>query len=321
MIYESDPGRAPDTDFLPGELGLLVPGNEGRRLDARRTPVTVVDVRPEVGAFVVEIGAFEDAGARWELGLEEFGRFQFARGATRADAAGLERALARFDRTEEIPCDPAARAATLQRIADERAATREWLVARLPAVDVEAAIERREGEPALAALLEERLGALAGLDRAFAAAFASNPGAGELVKGHAIVLAELGLCPYRGKAVRDPAAFAGDRSRGRRAEHLVARLAFTQALWSLLGRETAALYRAAAVDGPLPEPRPASLVSATFSRPVAEAHFDGGTTAVLWRQAVPLDRLLMTFLETDALNAPYREAEAILVADPSSRAF
>lgn len=321
MIYESDPGRAPDTDFGPGELGLLVAGNRGRLLDARRTPVTVVAVRPQVGAFVVEIGAFEDAGARWELPLEEFARFQFARDAARSDAAELERAMARFDRIEEIPCDPAARAATLRRVADARAAAGEWLRERLPAVDAEGAIERREGEPALHALLDERLGGLAAMDRAFAAAFASNPGAGELVKGHAIVLAELGLCPYRGKVVRDPSTFDGDRSRDRRAEHLVARLAFTQALWSLLGHETVTLYRAAAVEGPLPAPRPASLVSATFSRPVAEAHFDGGATAVLWRQATPLDRVLMTFLETEALNAPYMEAEAILVADPGNRAF
>ena len=42
---------------------------------------------------------------------------------------------------------------------------------------------------------------------------------------------------------------------------------------------------------------------------------------MLWRQATPLDRVLMTFLETAALNAPYREAEAILVADPGNRAF
>ena len=29
----------------------------------------------------------------------------------------------------------------------------------------------------------------------------------------------------------------------------------------------------------------------------------------------------MTFLETAAMNARYREAEAILVADPANRAF
>ena len=42
---------------------------------------------------------------------------------------------------------------------------------------------------------------------------------------------------------------------------------------------------------------------------------------MLWRQAVGLDRVLMTFLETAAMNAAFREAEAILVADPANRAF
>jgi hypothetical protein len=320
-IYTSDPERAPDADFVPGELALVVAGNRGRLLDARRTPVTVVAVRPATGDFEVEVGAFEDAGARWVLPLADVGRFQFARDAERADASELERAVARFDRPLEIACDPATRDTTLRRVADERDDAAAWLRGRLPAVDIDACIERRDGEPALYALVDERLEGLAGMDRAFATGFASHPGSGELVKGHAIVLAELGLCPYRGKVVRDPSTFDGDRSRERRADHLVARLAVTQALWSLLGRETVTLHRAAAVAGPLPAPRPASLVSATFSAAVAESHFEAEATAVRWRQVLGLDRLLMTFLETPALNAPYREAEAVLVADPWNRAF
>jgi hypothetical protein len=315
-IYASDPERAPDADFVSGELALVVAGNRGRLLDARRTPVTVVAVRPATGDFEIEVGAFEDAGARWVLPLADVGRFQFARDAERAEASELERAVARFDRPLEIACDPAARDATLQRVADERADATAWLRGRLPAVDVDACIERREGEPALYALLDERLGPLAALDRAFATTFVSNPRSGELVKGHAIVLAELGLCPYRGQVVRDPATF-GELPKERRADHLVARLAFTQALWSALGHETVTLHRAAAV-GP---PRPASLVSGTFSAAVAQSHFDAAATAVRWRQVLGLDRLLMTFLETPALNAPYREAEAILLADPSNLAF
>ena len=84
------------------------------------------------------------------------------------------------------------------------------------------------------------------------------------------------------------------------------------------------LYRAAAVDGPLPQSSPASFVSATFSAAVAEDHFQGGRatqTAVMWRARLPVERVFMTFLETPALNQRYREAEAILIGDPSNRAF
>jgi hypothetical protein len=331
MTYESDPNSAPDSEFVPGALGHLVVGNRGRLLDARRTPLTVAAIEPQIGAFEVQIDAFEDAGARWEVPLEDVAEFQFARDAARAAVdvvAELEAAMARFDRLCAIECEPAARAATLRRVAAERACAGEWLEDRLSgvAVDVAACIERREGDPTLFTLLDDYLSArdLVAIDRRFAEAFVSNPRSGELVKGHAIVLAELGLCPYRGKVVRDPSLFDGEWSKARRAEHLVVRLAFTQELWSLLGGAGVTLYRAAAVDGALPPARPKSLISATFSRAVADAHFEGGaatTVAVLWRQVVGLERLLMTFLETRAMNARFREAEAVLLVDLDNRAF
>ena len=58
----------------------------------------------------------------------------------------------------------------------------------------------------------------------------SNPHSGEMAKGHAIVLAEMGLCPYSGKVVRDRALFAGDGAKERRRAHILLRLAFTQEL-------------------------------------------------------------------------------------------
>jgi hypothetical protein len=326
QVYASDPDPAPDCDFLPGELGHLVVGNRGRLLDARRTPVTLTRVDPDRGAFEVEIGAFEDAGARWELPLEDVGRFQFAWDGSMAPAtvvAGLASALRRFDRAMVVEPDPRVLEETLRRI--DRA--RRELGVELPArVDLAACVEARAGDPELFALLDEVMIArgVADLEQRFATAFVSNPRSGEFVKGHAIVLAELGLCPYHGKVVRDPGVFEGTCSKARRAAHLVTRLAFTRELWSSLVGESVTLYRGAAVDGSLPEPVPSSFVSATFSREVATAHFEGGTathTAVLWRQRVPGGRLFMTFLETREMNQRFSEAEAVLIGDPANRAF
>jgi hypothetical protein len=318
VIYESDPDAAPDSDFVAGELDRLVVGNRARLLDARRTPVAVTGVDPATGTFEVEIGAFEDAGARWVLPVEDVADFQFARATAIASVdavAELERAVARFDRPDHVHADPAARAQTLRQVAAARRRV------DIPfAVDLAAHVARREGDPRLFALLAEHLGDLADMDRRLAAAFVSNPRSGEHVKGHAIVLAELGLCPYRGKAVRDPRAFDGEWSKERRAAHVVARLAFAGALWP----DDVTLYRAAATEGPLPAPRPSSFVSATFSPEVAGAHFEGGPrtrVAVLWRQSVAVERLFMSFLETAAMSERFREAEAILIADPSNRAF
>ena len=114
------------------------------------------------------------------------------------------------------------------------------IAARLPVpVDVAARVLARSGDPELFALLDGFIADcdVADLEQRFASAFVSNPRSGEFVKGHAIVLAELGLCPYRGKVVRDPNMFEGPGRKARRAEHLIARLAFTRVLWSGIGEE------------------------------------------------------------------------------------
>src|SRR5664279_2782326 len=61
-IYQSDPGRRPDSEFTRGEPRYLVVGNAARLLDARRTPVMITGLDLEEGLFEVEIKAFEDRG-------------------------------------------------------------------------------------------------------------------------------------------------------------------------------------------------------------------------------------------------------------------
>ena len=244
-VYAGEEQPAPDSAFASGELRHLVAGNRGRLLDARCTPITVVDVAPERGSFVVRVEAFEDTGARWELGLEEIKRFQFARTetpATETALAELQDSAARFDRDLSIECDQAARADSLRRLQERRNDATAWLAGRTtgPKVDIAEHISGREGYPAVYALLDEFLTEhdLHELEHGFTESFVTNPRAGEIVKGHAIVLAQLGLCDYRGKAPRDPDHFAGPWSRPRRADYLLWRLAFTHALWlSLEWRE------------------------------------------------------------------------------------
>jgi hypothetical protein len=330
-VYASEERPEPDSAFAPGTLRHLAVGNGARLLDARRTPVTIVDVAPERGSFVVRVEAFEDAGVCWELGLEEIERFQFPRTAppaTDAALAELQTSAARFDRDLSIERDQAVRVDSLLCLQQSRDDAAAWIAGRTSGIEIDVAehVRRREGHPAVYALLNEFLMQrdLQDLEHGFTESFVTNPRAGEIVKGHAVVLAELGLCDYCGKAPRDPDLFAGTWSRARRADHLLSRLAFTQALWLSLGRAELTLYRAAATDGAIRPLPPATLISATFSREVADAHFEGGATtrvAVLWRQRVPIERALMTFLETQAMNQRFHEAEAVLLADPSGGAF
>lgn len=276
-IYQKDPDLLPDSEFDAGELSHLVAGNEARLLDPRRTPVRVVELRPQTGMFVVRIEKFEDAGATWELPFEEVSAFQFAKGSPRArDTSAFREAIARFDRPLRIPRNVDARAAT------------------------EARIRASSGD----------LGDLADMDAAFARQFVSNPYSGEMVKGHCIVLAELGLVAYEGTIVRDPRIFDGEWTRTRRAEHIVRRLALVRSLY----REPVRLYRG--MRGTPAPPRNRGFVSATFDVDVAKSQGD-----VLLEQLVPAERLFMTWRETPQMSERFAESEAVLLFDETNALF
>jgi hypothetical protein len=198
----------------------------------------------------------------------------------------------------------------MQRIARQERDAGQWLDRHgVDRLDPSAAIVARAGDPALQRLLNAYLEDLAAMDREFAETFVSNPRSGETIKGHAIVLAELGLVRFEGKQVRTPDLFAGQWTTERRAAHVIARLAFARALWQRTV-EPPRLYRGVGPNDTGLAYQPLSFTSATFSREVAEAH----EPAELLEQRLPLERLFMTFLETEAMNRRYREAEAVLLA-------
>jgi hypothetical protein len=136
-----------------------------------------------------------------------------------------------------------------------------------------------------------------------------------------VVLAELGLSPYRGTVVRRGDTFTGGWTRELRREHLLWRLALTGNLLRAIDAPSLVAYRAAATDSTMTTDAPSSFVSVTLSRDVAEAHFSGDSQTVaayLWRQQVPVDRVLMTFVETSAMSSQYLEAEAVLIAEENA---
>jgi hypothetical protein len=331
VIHAFDPAMAPDTDFEPGRPGLLVPGNAGRMLDRRRTPVRVTAIRLETGMWTCEVLAFEDEGARWDLPFEAVGHFQFARGSAVLDAAALRRvrsAIRRFDRDGSIPPDRRARASTSRRVARLRKVVAAWLDAESRSLVDGGTLDlgSRDGSSLLAADLEAfmRARGLWDIEREFAAGYVSNPSAGETVKVHSMALAELGLAGYHGTVVRDPASLEGPWSMARRKAHIVARLAFVRETFARSGLGALTLYRAVSSEGPLDAGRARTLTSATFSLEVAMSLFgsatDGGS-ARLDRRVVPVERVFMTYLETGAMNRRFREAEALLLEDPDDPLF
>ncbi len=331
MVYQFNPDMLPDDRFRPGELKFLVAGNEGRMLDSRRTPFRLLDVKLNSGFFMVELLDFEDKGARWELTLEFVGHCQFAEGSAEADevcVALYEEIIQRLDQPLSIPADQTRRAASEARIDTLREKAGCALESGLRELKSDEVLDYsgQTAYPALWRNLERYLNAeqLWDMEQGFTECFVGNPYSGELIKGHRIVLAELGLVSFEGKQVRDPELFAEPWSRERRAEHILHRLAFLRELFSGLGQENLVLYRGLSCSGPLQPSKNRSFVSSTFNREVAEGHFnerDRSSTGLILRQPVPVERVFMTFLETAAMNAQYKEAEAVLFFDGDNRVF
>jgi hypothetical protein len=329
-MYQADPGALPDDRFAPGELGWLVAGNDGRLLDARRTPVRVTAVDLQRGFFEIEITAFEDRGAGWLVPLEEVTRFQFSPQCVRASApviTGMTDTIGRLNIALEITPDQETRRNGEQKIAAERARARHWLTAHgaPDSLDPTPFIDSRRGCPEAYLWLAHYLAdaepaGLADIDDQLASSYVSNPWSGDLIRAHLITIARLGLSSYRGKAIRDGASLSGKWAEKRRAAHIIIRAGFTQAIWERADRPGLMVYRGIGLRAQEElKPQANPLISATFSRAIAESHFDSerADTAALLRRRLPVERLYMTFLETPAMNKQYLEADAVLIGGDS----
>jgi hypothetical protein len=331
MIYQFNSDMLPDTYFHPGSLKYIVPGNEGRLLDARRTPVRVLEVKCVSGFFVVEILDFEDKGACWELPLENVDRFQFAQESAEARNADIELytgIISRLDQPLNMPADPLRRKSSESKIASLRKHIKVWLETKSDFLASGAPFDhsKRTGNSALWGDLECYMATegLWDIEEAFANQYVSNPYSGELVKGHCIVLAELGLVSFEGKQVRDPGLFSGTWTKQRRADHILHRLAFVRQLFEWFGHSSVVLYRGFSYQGLPKANRNNSFISSTFNLDVAMSHFRGQdqlNTGALLRQSVPVERIFMSFLETAQMNQQYKEAEAVLFYDSANKVF
>lgn len=328
MTHQFDPAMLPDSDFSPGTLAHLVVGNPGRMLDPRRTPIRIVELEPSTGTFLCEVLAFEDRGVLWQLPFESVASFQFVKDCVVAgptDVHGFQSAVRRFDRPLEILIDTSARERTVARVSEARRSSKGWLDAHLQIVleGVGLDLSRPIGDSRLWQSCEAYFRAkdLWEIEDKFAAQYVSNPYSGEFVKGHRIVLAELGLAAYRDRILRDERTFDGAWSKAARAEHIIARLAFVQELFARGGHAEVLLHRGIATDAK-PEERPGrGFVSASFSREIATSMLGptgAARTGTVDTALIPVERLFMTYQETAHLNRQFHEAEAVLIEDPKA---
>ena len=330
--YQYNPGRLPDSHFEQGSLEHLEIGNEGRALDYRRTPFLVRELREGSGLAILEVLDFEDRGNTWEVPFEDIGSFQFALGSRRAHSAAVARHAAIGDRLNTrtaIPTDEGAQGATIEELAEVEREAAEWVRLRSTTLQtrVRPDFTRKEGHDHLYADLRAYMGVhgLADIEATFASHYVCKFRYSEFVKAHRIVIAEMGLVPYEGKAVREKAALEGQFDRAKRREHVIRRLGFVRAIYRSLGILSVLLYRGIHSRGAPDPPRNETFVSATTDLAIAEAlacfrepsnaNKDGYKVGVLTSQSIPIERVFMSYLETPQMNHPYRESEAVLLYD------
>ncbi len=309
-------------------LHALRPETQLWMRDPRRTPVRVTQLQADLASFTVKVLAFEDKGAHWTFPLWQVDKFLMDPATPQIDSRqikDLQLASARLNQPLNIPLDAAKRSATeidLQALTEE---SRQWLTSQghspqstTPPEDFTAFKDPN----ALTGWLTHQ-NALA-LEQEFATQYVSNPHAGETIKAHRLALADLGLCAYSGRILRDQAELTGDKALLHRKRHILARLAFLRAAFGLAGQTHVGLYRTIYSDDPLTAPRNTGFVSSTFSRAVALRFLKDGEAkphrALHW-QRVPVTRLFMTYLETPQMRAPYAEHEALLLFDAKATPF
>ncbi|WP_283683256.1 hypothetical protein [Parablautia sp. Marseille-Q6255] len=322
-MHECHATAEPDELFETGSLKHLVPGNEGRVLDGRRTPGYIESFDPESCMFIWRITAFEDAGKCWEIPAEQIEQYQFRKSCSTLSRAAVEKLSAQckaYQKQLTIPVTSQSQAAARVSIAKQELQTAAWLkehsrfIQKGKRFDFHAAT----GDPDLYCDLEEYMRAqkLYDLEQKTASQYLLNPYSGEWIKGMKIVMAEAGLISYSGSVPRTPDIFQGIGAKELRWNYILARTAFLRSVFKLSGILEVPLYRGMASSSDWIK-TPPTLLSATFSADTAK-DFCGMDDPGLYRSCYwikffcPVENLFMTFYETKELNERYKEQEAII---------
>lgn len=274
---------------------------------------------------------FEDKGKCWDLPAEEIMRFQFTRDSKRLDnrtVSDITSAANRYQSIISIEATASERERTEKEIEAAEQEVVKWLEAHSTFFQNKEGLNYKErlnlnsrhGSETLARDLASYMATngLAEMESRTAEAFVLNPNSGEWIKRMAMVLAEMGLVSYQDKVPRTADIFEGPGAKENRRRYLVSRMAFVRAYFHLLGLHEVVLYRGMSTERDLAV-RPRTFLSCTFSlkvaRSMADFERDGKyRNSYLFKGAFPVKRLSMTYLETEAMNRQYKEAEALVLA-------
>ena len=313
---------------IKGKLHYLAAGNNCWLTDARRTPGIIEWVDYERAVFRWRILDFEDAGNYWLLPAERVADFLFAEEVESIPSpllSQLEGAIAELSEPLVVVPKASAFAKTQKEIEAKAQAARSWLICNSSYIGegTKPNLSSRKGPDALAADLLaycDHYGIRA-LEEKTATALVLNPSSGEWIKGMEFVLAQMGLAKFTSTQFRTEGVFSGMGSHENRRNYLLERLGFVRALFRLLDLSQVALYRGMATERPWSY-KERNLLSFTFSLEVAQEFADFQKEgklkhSYLVKTTIPCEELFMTFLETEAMNEQYAEAEALVLTKAS----
>ena len=335
-VHQYNPTQEDDSSFVRGDFSYLVEGNFCRFLDPRRTPGRIEWCDLNSATFRWRVLGFEDKGKCWELPYEDIFSMQFrkndAQTLSEYDADECRRSSFRYalDFLIEAHSDVAE-----QHFNILDAYTREasmWLKQHSTFFQTGEALEslflKEKGSDLLSNDLELYMQHwnLEEQERITSTTLVLNPNSGEWFKGLGIVLAEMGIYPYRGPLPRTRNIFEGSGAKVLRQSYLLRRLAFVRAMFQVGGISEVVLFRGMKTERKWGERRSRFGSSWTFRKEVAEAFVDFEKDSkfdhsYLVKRTFPVEKLWMTFLETRAMNQQYTESEAFVLIDEKDRAI
>lgn len=325
-IHEFDENMKTDDYFVGGEYKYLVEGNNCRLLDGRRTTGFIESYFEDSAMFRWRITKYEDSGKYWDLPIESIERFQFEMDSKVLDSKSIDRMKSKseqFSKILDIEVDDKVLKETESEIEQLSWDIEQWLELHSEFIQDgrKLKLNSKRGNELLWQDLKTYMNTvnLGEIEKITAEAMVLNPESGEWIKGMQIVLAELGLAMYNGKVTRTKDVFDGLGDKENRRRYIIHRMAFMRAYFRMKNISEVKLYRGMSTENHWLEKK-RTFLHGSFSLAVGEAFsaFDRESkykNSYLMMLTIPVEKLFMTYLETEAMNSQYEEAEALVLYD------
>lgn len=326
--HQNDLNKRPDSDFIDGEYSHLVIGNKCRLLDGRRTEGFIENILTDSGMFKWRITKYEDSGSYWLMPFESITNFQFEKDSNihgKDMVNELKSISSKLNISLEVPRNIEVSYQHNTLLIEGKDKAIEFLKHRPDFMELKDTQLNKidtanfKGHPSLFSALDDfmHVYGLKELEDLTQKLMVLNPSSGEWIKGLLIVMAEMGLTSYKGKAVRSSNLFDGIGSKDNRAKYISYRLGFVRAYMELLGLEKVTLFRGMSTPYDWKKIH-RSLLPCTFNYQVAsdfsDLKVDGDyANSYIIKSSTPVDKVFMSFIETKAMNNQYNEAEAVIL--------